>query len=564
MMECIARIERCFDNLSLRKKLSITFVCMTVLPMVVAMGIAWQANERVLKQSVVERNTKIAHEIASELDFKIAEKIRMMKLIANSSDVRSMDANRQSMVLKEAARLHPDVQLIVMANKEGRQIARWDDKPVENINYMDREYYHRLLATKDTVVSDVLVAKSTGRPGVVVAEPVRADNGELLGLLIVNIDLEKLIQALNQAKIGRTGYAYVVNQSGKVIMNPDMGLILNGQDESALPPVEAVIKGRTGWTEYEANGKERLAAYSYAATAKWGIIAQQPMDEAMREVTDLKGISLLILLLSSVVAVGIAFLLGRKLAKPLMKMVESIKQDASGQIVIKDMQIASNDEIGTLARAFREMANKIQTLVNTLEDKVQERTAQLSKAKERMEHLAQVDYLTNIYNRRFIFDKLEQETRRCRQTQGTFAVIMADVDHFKTINDTYGHDCGDVVLKEVALTLQKNVKGTDFIARWGGEEFLLLLTDIGREDAGMVAERIRKAVEDNHFLYHNIPLKVTMTLGVALYRNGMDMDEVIKQADIAVYKGKARGRNRVEVSAGDAIRMLCYRREEMK
>jgi len=122
---------------------------------------------------------------------------------------------------------------------------------------------------------------------------------------------------------------------------------------------------------------------------------------------------------------------------------------------------------------------------------------------------------------------------------------MGDLDHFKNINDTYGHDCGDFILKEVANILRELSRETDIASRWGGEEFLLLLPQTDGEGAFILAEKIRQSLEDADYIYQDQLLKLTMTLGIAVYKEGMTIDEVIKNADIAIYNGKKAGRNQV-------------------
>lgn len=122
---------------------------------------------------------------------------------------------------------------------------------------------------------------------------------------------------------------------------------------------------------------------------------------------------------------------------------------------------------------------------------------------------------------------------------------MMDLDYFKKINDEYGHDCGDLVLKDTAMIMRQVVRRQDCVSRWGGEEFLVFLPKTTLAQAIDIAELLRRGIEEHAFVCKKTPLKATMTLGIAMYKNGLSLDEVIKNADIAVYQGKKNGRNQV-------------------
>jgi two-component system cell cycle response regulator len=135
---------------------------------------------------------------------------------------------------------------------------------------------------------------------------------------------------------------------------------------------------------------------------------------------------------------------------------------------------------------------------------------------------------------------------RARETEGVFAVMMMDLDKFKSINDRFGHDAGDAVLKEFSRRLQENIRGVDLVARFGGEEFFVAMPDIDRAAAAAAAERIRRAVEGAPFAVPGAAIDVTVSIGVAIAgpADG-NAEALIKRADCALYEAKDTGRNRV-------------------
>lgn len=176
---------------------------------------------------------------------------------------------------------------------------------------------------------------------------------------------------------------------------------------------------------------------------------------------------------------------------------------------------------------------------------------QLKKYKDHLERLSSTDTLTGLLNRRGMSERLAAEESRVRRSEGGFAVCIADVDHFKAINDTHGHQLGDDVLESIAATMRSAVREHDVVARWGGEEFLLLLPDTGVDGAHVLAEKLRCAVQAQSFTSDVGSFEVTMTFGVALWSTGSSIAGCIREADDALYEGKRQGRNRVVVADAD-------------
>ena len=167
--------------------------------------------------------------------------------------------------------------------------------------------------------------------------------------------------------------------------------------------------------------------------------------------------------------------------------------------------------------------------------------------RQRLHHNAMTDPLTALLNRRAMEGQLQVEHARSSRHHDTYGLIMGDLDLFKHVNDTHGHDVGDEVLKELAERIQESVRIEDAVARWGGEEFLILLPATASEEALIVAEKIRRKVNEKAFPTSAGPLAITLSLGVAVYNRDPEPAEVIKRADQALYRAKENGRNRVEI-----------------
>lgn len=164
--------------------------------------------------------------------------------------------------------------------------------------------------------------------------------------------------------------------------------------------------------------------------------------------------------------------------------------------------------------------------------------------KKRVELLSVTDHLTKLYNRQKFNEVCEQMLMRQHWTQeNTFGLLIVDVDHFKSVNDTYGHQVGDAVLVAMADTLSREIRTSDIIARWGGEEFVILLPDVDMEKAILVADKYRQAIEQM-----NIPEvgSITASFGVTVFSHGDTQEMMMYRADVGLYRAKKNGRNRVE------------------
>ncbi|WP_333652090.1 diguanylate cyclase [Dissulfurispira sp.] len=173
------------------------------------------------------------------------------------------------------------------------------------------------------------------------------------------------------------------------------------------------------------------------------------------------------------------------------------------------------------------------------------------RVKEELEKLLYRDYLTGLYNRRFFMERFFEEMAWSVRYKEPLSLMMLDIDFFKKINDTYGHGCGDEILKQISNALLSVLRTEDIVARYGGEEFIILLPNTNPEGALTAAEKLRVTVQDKNFLCESgdIRLSVTISIGVTTYNGETELspDRLIGQADGALYSAKEGGRNRVVV-----------------
>lgn len=199
-------------------------------------------------------------------------------------------------------------------------------------------------------------------------------------------------------------------------------------------------------------------------------------------------------------------------------------------------------------KVFRELYQQrkvIEKFYNNLEQIVEERTVELKEANETISRLAATDELTGLYNRRYFNEHLHADLSAARRHDYPLSLVMIDLDHFKIVNDTYGHSEGDLVLKAFADVLREIIRTEDIAARWGGEEFTIILPHTASEAAAALAERIRVAFQQ--YSASATPFPLSASFGVAQLQENDCADSLIKRVDEAMYRAKHDGRNRVVV-----------------
>jgi diguanylate cyclase (GGDEF)-like protein len=201
--------------------------------------------------------------------------------------------------------------------------------------------------------------------------------------------------------------------------------------------------------------------------------------------------------------------------------------------------------IAELSRAYDEL----RVLYDSLEQANLQKSRLLEELQQKTTELqrqTREDSLTGLHNRRYLDDQLFHEFVRAQRYNRNLSVIMADLDHFKQVNDLYGHGIGDEVLKIVSQIFRDNCREVDFIARYGGEEFVLVLPETPSNGAILVCERIRQAVEDYDWDKLKPGLKVTLSLGIAYILKVESYKDMLHQADVKLYEAKKAGRNVVK------------------
>ena len=386
-----------------------------------------------------------------------------------------------------------------------------------------------------------------------------ADNAKGNGSLVASFSAQRLWKILSESKVGKKGYYIAINSEGEILFHPDLEKWLTGHHKISelgikdFDPKNDEIKKIRFYTL--SDNETYLVNYVYDVTYDIGLLSLQPKSEIDEQVSSLLLVSKLLLVATLFVILILSFWLYRMLVLPMSRLIQHTIEISEGDMEAEDINLGERqDEIGILAKHFNIMHHTIKRQIaelkahrKTLEQEVKARTKELEEANRKLDVISRTDELTALPNRRDMLRTIDNEIQRVSRTRKPFCFIFIDIDHFKNVNDTYGHACGDEVLKHVASTIRNLLRKYDVLARYGGEEFLTLLPETDLEGARTVAERFRKTIEDSNVIFGKNTIKVTITLGVAEYDHALGADRSIQLADRALYEGKETGRNKVIV-----------------
>jgi diguanylate cyclase (GGDEF)-like protein len=291
----------------------------------------------------------------------------------------------------------------------------------------------------------------------------------------------------------------------------------------------------------------QLQARNAASDLGWRIVARQPVELAFAEADRTVRMALAIGLTAALMASALAWLAARRLSDALYALADAASAVEAGHPGSNIPAMDSNREVHQLSQALGRMTHRLLAAREAMEEKVRLRTLELEAANRALDLQARTDALTGLLNRRGFETQMAFALALARRSTRPLSLIAVDVDHFKRVNDTYGHEAGDEVLRRLARTLETRLRGSDVIARLGGEEFVALLPDTDLEGARAIAQTLVTAMAQQQDL---VVGTITVSAGVASMRGADDTGTaILRRGDIALYEAKGQGRNRVCVEA---------------
>ncbi|QUX96764.1 hypothetical protein C0J08_15760 [Marinomonas sp. CT5] len=388
------------------------------------------------------------------------------------------------------------------------------------------------------------------------AAPVIGENGKLKGVIATHADWawvrEVLLSSLTESSQKKGIDILIIDHDNRVLY-PDTNQVGDIEVPKVLPK-NGQFKSLV-WQDKDEYLTSMVSVDSpEGSSLGWQIIVRQPLSIAMSAVSEVHELLLFVGVFATLFCMLLAYQFAGTLSRPLERLAQTAKSIQQGDRKITFQSDSKLIEVASLSRSLQEMMASLlvreQSLMQMnvmLETKVKNRTAELEASNRSLEAIVRQDPLTHSYNRLALDEALQNEYRLAQKSPHPFTVIMVDVDHFKRVNDSYGHTVGDIVLQKMATLLSEQVGAKGMVARFGGEEFTVLLPNITTEAARDIAETLREALEKEEV---SEGLYITASFGVAMYcMADSNYEQVLNRADAALYKAKELGRNRVVVSA---------------
>ncbi len=510
--------------------------------------------QRDLEKMVAQQLSVTLDYVADDIDQSVLNHFNELnKLAARITPQLQADPAKVQQVLEQselAAAYFPEG--IVCSDRRGIIFA---DRPVlpgrRGASLEDRAYFREIMAGARQAISHPLVGRFVQRPAVILAVPLKDAQGLPGGMLVGTLLLSDpdLFSHLEKLKLGKTGYFNVVSPKDRLIVSAtDRKRILSTISPKGVRPL-LDRRFEEGFEDMgvsvNSRGLEVLTLSRAIPSAGWIVVVAIETREAFAPISTLKReIYFGAMLISLLVAVFLYLVLKRQLA-PLADAAMAMQRMSEGVEPLTTIPVKREDEIGQLVENFNRLVLERRGLDEDLRREVAER----KMADDEIRNLAYHDALTRLPNRRLLFDRLQHAIAASSRSGRYCALLFIDLDNFKTLNDTLGHDAGDLLLQEVSRRLATCLREGDTAARLGGDEVVVLLENLSENaqeaatQAETTGEKIHGALNQTYQLA-NHEYNGTPSIGVTLFTDHQDtVDELVKRADLAMYHAKSAGRN---------------------
>lgn len=560
-------------NLSLRVKLTTALVVVAILPLLLLSKLFFMTSEGALKESTLAQ-------LSMGAEYKVGEiHLLMETLKTNTTDfasdgfikneLRAISKKSHSAdelnyhLRKNKLPIQSDLMFIDVVNKHGLVIASSLDSRIGQ-DISEQLHFQKGLAR--SYVAELNQHNALQPIGIVAAPILSNDRAQLpLGVLVNHYRMNK-IQALLSGQLlfnlgakaehrilSASESIYMLTLEGKGITTSENTLIEAHQpfyfETYPINQVRNFKRESKGvWRNHRGIAVLGVAIITEIDGLKFILLAEQEIEQAFQLINTLKYQFYLLLTCTVVVIIILSLLLAYFIVKPLKTVINSLDVVASGEFDVGITDINQRDELGSLIDKFNNMARELKKIKAASDDKNQQ-----------LLELSVRDHLTGLFNHRHLIEYGETRMLEANRSGMMLGLLMIDIDHFKQVNDTHGHPCGDFVITEVAALLIENLRSVDIIARYGGEEFAVIMPNATVDNAKFVADKICQKVSEHKINYEGKQFDITVSIGIAVQHESENkIMEIIKRADQALYQSKGNGRNQVSLDLS-----LCHKKESV-
>lgn len=544
---------------SIKNKIIAFAVIATLIPSLALGLLSFRQNEELVSQNVTRELRVLARNVSRELDLWVNENDQAIRAISVSSLIinslsavqhyaAANDAEKAEQVLAHflrsvQAKLGSILELTV-ADGTGRVIASSASDP--DIGNLPKDWPQRL--QQDNWLMEGVMASSlhwntryqTAIFNIIV--PILSYDDVFIGTIIATLNLGAFRDSMDDTLNPTPGEVVLLSQAGHVLLSsaadisPSMAI-----DEAVLQKLKAKpgeLMSFTGLTQPKVIG-----LFDVSKMLPVTVLVERDYNEIYAAWIRLRNFFLGFVSVLIIIVAAVALYIGRSIVIPLESLIGATQHIVDGDLNVR-VDVKQSDEVGQLANMFNLMTDKLQQ--NHVE--IMAANAAMQQQNQMLEALSVTDSMTGLLNRSKLDAVLTDELARFGRNKRSFAVLMIDVDHFKTLNDNLGHIVGDEILIAVAKVLANSIRSVDFAARYGGDEFVVILTETTADAAIKTAERIRMQVAEvgNNLKEHKIA--ITLSIGIS---HSLPEDNsptlLLARVDNALYEAKKAGRNRIHV-----------------
>lgn len=559
-------------NYSLRFKLTSAFALLGIV-VTVLIGYYAYASGRSMLLSVAENNQLTATQVLGRnLQSSLTSARADLRLLSSLPETRRLIAANASNAAEHhelaetfasMLKIHPhylQVRLIgaaehglerVRVERDGEQITRIGAAQLQEKAYFPYVYQALTLAPGAVYVSPIAfnhefsAQSSLSQPTLILSSPIAStvNPDQSSAVMVLNISLKQLFQQLKN-DLPAHYQVFLSNAAGDILVHPDASQTFGFEHgrrillQDSFPFVAELVAGNGAVKSQSTQVNELVASFVRVQLdaqdqQRFVILGlAQPTDFILSDARQLAWSIAKLVAILSLLSMLLAALVAHAITRPVDAMMTSIKRFTSDRSVAP-LPLLRSDELGLLARSLDQMQHEILTQLGNLQAS---RTA--------LDHLAQHDPMTGLPNRRCFFERLEHAIANARRSGKPLAVLFVDLDHFKQINDRFGHAIGDQVLQAVARQLSSITREVDTVARMGGDEFVILLEHFEQtRDILLIVQKLHERFQTSLFIDGH-ELDIRASIGVSLYpRDGISAEQLLQYADSAMYSSKNSGRN---------------------
>lgn len=508
-------------------------------------GTRYYFQARVLREDLTQlassQQTAMAEAVAQDIDARIQDRLRLLKRLAQTLPPALLDQPEALQAwLGERYQLNPVFSLgVLVVDTHGRVLADYPKVAGRAGSFIvDNPDFMRVVQGEGGVGRPRLGA-FTRQSVLPMGMPLKTPDGRVHAVLlgITALGAPGFLDRITHGRIGETGGFLLISPADKLFIaagDPDLVLKPTPAPGINLLHDRAMAGFRGSGITRNAKGVEELSSIVGVPSTGWFVVARLPTAEAFAPVRRAQDVVIrhsvtALLLVLLVVGFMVRVMLG-----PLKNAAALADGMTHGEIPLRPLPVVRDDEVGRLTTAFNQLLDK------------------LTRSQVKLERMAHHDDLTGLPNRALLADRMHQGLARARRNGLRIAVLYLDLDGFKPINDSLGHGVGDQALVEVARRLSGVLRQSDTLARVGGDEFVLLVTDLTRDDEGHLAALASRCIDTlaPPLVLQGVPCTLGVSIGIALNEADDEAEAVLLAADRAMYEAKEAGRGRYVIAPG--------------